>query len=66
MILNQISKKTKLSNINLYFLLWAPFMLVQSVVVLPVKRATVGYILALLSQIILGKEDISLVIKHKS
>jgi hypothetical protein len=42
-------KKTKLSNINLYFILWAPFMLVQSVVVLPVKGATLGYILALVS-----------------
>jgi hypothetical protein len=58
-------KKYKLSTIDLYFLLSAPFMLLQSLVVLPVKGATLGYILASLSPIILGKEGISLVIKHK-
>lgn len=46
------TKKIKLSTIDFYFLLWAPFMLVQSVVVLPVKGATLGYLLALLSPMI--------------
>jgi len=45
-------KKSKLPTIDLYFLLWTPFMLVQSVVVLPVKGATLGYLLALLSPMI--------------
>jgi len=45
-------RKNQLSTIDLYFLLWAPFMLVQSVVVLPVKGATLGYLLALLSPMV--------------
>jgi len=53
-------KKNRLSIVGLYFLLWAPFLLVQSVVVLPVKGATLGYIFALLSPIIVvffGKKN---------
>lgn len=45
-------KKIQISTIDFYFILWAPFILVQSVVVLPVKGATLGYIFALLSPII--------------
>ncbi len=45
-------KTTRLSTVDLYFLLWAPFMLIQSVVVLPVKGTTLGYLLALLSPIV--------------
>jgi hypothetical protein len=45
-------KKYRFSTIDLYLFLWAPFMLVQSVVVLPVKGATLGYLLALLSPMV--------------
>ena len=45
-------KTARLSTIDLYFLLWAPFMLIQSVVVLPVKGTTLGYMLALLSPMV--------------
>ncbi len=45
-------KRAQLSRIDLYFLLWAPSILVTSVVVLPAKGATLGYIFALLSPIV--------------
>lgn len=45
-------KKTQLSIIDLYFILWTPTILVTSVVLLPIRGATLAYFFALLSPMV--------------